>query len=494
LDKVQDKFTTQTLVMSKSNKLVFHSFEYNKLDSLQTMRSLAPSCPMLPTVLWDLRNIKAAIHIDYGGPDLHNEWVARNYKSLQGIFEGLGYPCYKGHFFGSKKSWEAVRSGQGLSQAKRAKLEDKGEPVIGQNCMEEFCCSTVATVYGLLHWNKRLSTQTSRDSSMTTLKGFLDSTLQGNLWTLWLDPDNSNLGEIANSGTHVLVSGSNILDCSGLAKAFPEIGSALGRTSAIRVINDLSALSFLVYQCIFSRKKSREELVYGDSSSDRGNNVSVQIHTLLKWLFGKTSSLFANLFWQLLVYVSCMVDLTGAVAESSADALDLPQPVGPMGRAARMPQAKKHLMAKIAAKSRLLRSGRAVAEALQLLRNDQEGFATLSANKWVAKLAWQYLHNAQAIMKLGLSEPIYSISWDATRLSKRDTLIATLYNSMLDKAIWCPPQVGFFVVRLPNRHSKGMCVGGLCCSKGSSVPVLWKGVVIQSGLFIEFYFLGVRRV
>ena len=91
LDKVQDKFTTKTLVMSKSNKLVFHSFEYNKLDSLLTMRSLAPSCPMLPTVFWDLRNIKAAINIDYGGPDLHNEWVARNYKSLKGIFEGLGY-------------------------------------------------------------------------------------------------------------------------------------------------------------------------------------------------------------------------------------------------------------------------------------------------------------------------------------------------------------------------------------------------------------------
>ena len=102
-------------------------------------------------------------------------------------------------------------------------------------------------------------------------------------------------------------------------------------------------------------------------------------------------------------------------------------------------------MAKIAAKSRLLRSGRAVAEALQLLRNDQEGFETLSANKWVAKLAWQYLHNAQAIIKLGLSEPIYSISWDATRLSKRDTLIATLYNAMLDKAIWCPPQVVFLL-------------------------------------------------
>mgnify|MGYP000208374926 CR=1 FL=1 len=97
-------------------------------------------------------------------------------------------------------------------------------------------------------------------------------------------------------------------------------------------------------------------------------------------------------------------------------------------------------------------------------------------------------------MKLGLREPIYSISWDATRLSKRDTLIATLYNAMLDKAIWCSPQVGFFVVRLPNKHRKGMCVGGLCCAKGSSVPVLWKGVVIQSGLLIEFYFHGVRRV
>ena len=126
LDNVQDKFTTQTLVMSKSNNLVFHSFEYNKLDSLLTMRSLAPSCPMLPTVFWDLRNIKAAINIDYGGPDLHNEWVARNYKSLKGIFEGLGYPCYKGHFSAARRVGRLSGADRGYHRQREQSLRIKG--------------------------------------------------------------------------------------------------------------------------------------------------------------------------------------------------------------------------------------------------------------------------------------------------------------------------------------------------------------------------------
>ena len=184
-------------------------------------------------------------------------------------------------------------------------------------------------------------------------------------------------------------------------------------------------------------------MVHGNAGMDRGHNVAIEIHALLKWLFSKTSSCFANLFWQLLCSISCAMEMSDAVVGASANAMELPVPMGPQGKAMRIPNAEKDMMANIAARSRLLRSGQAVADVLHLLREDQGKFESLSANKWVSVLSRQYLHLIETAMTFGVTEPIYSISWDASRLSKRDTRIATLYNSELDLPVWCPPQVCF---------------------------------------------------
>ena len=171
-----------------------------------------------------------------------------------------------------------------------------------------------------------------------------------------------------------------------------------------------------------------------------GANVAVQLPTLLKWLFKRTSALFAHLFWQVMAWICFAVDSSPDLARASDDPPNLPVAKGPMGRCQRIPDAKKFKIAKIAARGRLFRSDRAVCEALHLLRGDSEEVRMVSSNRWVGKLAWQYLHNAQKIMKFGFSEPVYGFAWDATRLSKRDTLIGCLWNGDLLKAVWCPQQ------------------------------------------------------
>ena len=199
-----------------------------------------------------------------------------------------------------------------------------------------------------------------------------------------------------------------------------------------------------VYDVI--RKDDRAELVYGDSSRDRGMNVAVKVSTLLKWLFKKTSHRFAHLFWQVLCWVCFFVDNSPELSRASDDPLDLPTAKGPQGRSGKIPEAKKFKIACIAARGKHFRSDRAVCEALHLLRGDSAGVRMVSSNRWVSKLGRQYLHNAQALMKLGLTQPVYGIAWDATRLSKRDTLIGCLWNGDIMKGVWCPQQAFFFIV------------------------------------------------
>ena len=163
--------------------------------------------------------------------------------------------------------------------------------------------------------------------------------------------------------------------------------------------------------------------------------------SVLKWLYGKTSSLYASPFWQMLVWLAFMIDFSGALSGSSSDPLDIPQHRGPMGKAQAVPKAKRWKVARIAAQGKLARSGRA---ALEILRELRPGFSAenvMTGNKWIQDLVWQYIHKLQRTFKMGACEMVYSLSWDATRMSKRDTLVCCIYNADLDIAAWAPPQV-----------------------------------------------------
>ena len=69
------------------------------------------------------------------------------------------------------------------------------------------------------------------------------------------------------------------------------------------------------------------------------------------------------------------------------------------------------------------------------------------ANKWTERLGFQYISALQDTFFLRPEvSQVYSITWDATRLSKKDTLLGITYNDDLEKAGLCPLQAGFFYV------------------------------------------------
>ena len=64
-----------------------------------------------------------------------------------------------------------------------------------------------------------------------------------------------------------------------------------------------------------------------------------------------------------------------------------------------------------------------------------------TANTWIEPLGFQYLHRTQEIFRFTTIEvPIYSLAWDATRLSSYDALATTMYNPGVELAVWPPPQ------------------------------------------------------
>ena len=188
------------------------------------------------------------------------------------------------------------------------------------------------------------------------------------------------------------------------------------------------------------RNATRAQLAEGDVDKSRGTNVAVKLIALLSWLYGKSSSLFSTPFWQLLHWMCFMIDQSGVVDAATSDPLLTAAPRGPTGRKLARPQAFKFKVATIAAQGKIARSGRGLMQIMQELLPGFEGERPESAKRYLAQLSWQYLHKLRRVYEFGKCVPIYSVSWDATRLSKRDTLIATIYNAALNLAAWMPPQ------------------------------------------------------
>ena len=116
------------------------------------------------------------------------------------------------------------------------------------------------------------------------------------------------LGVVPSTGVWVHMTGSTILDATPLVQVFPEIGKAL------------------------KSKAHRDELAVGDKDYGRGVAAAVGLVNLIRWLFGKTSSCYADAFWQLLVWLAIMVVGSTALSEASDDPLDFPGRVLPQGR------------------------------------------------------------------------------------------------------------------------------------------------------------------
>ena len=125
---------------------------------------------------------------------------------------------------------------------------------------------------------------------------------------------------------------------------------------------------------------------------------------------------------------------------ASTNPLDAPALIGPQGRVKAYSQAQKHTVAVMASHGAAFKSGQGVVKGMLALGRVWRGSAK-AANKWINPLALQYLRRVQDIFFFEkITIPVYSVAWDATRLSSYDALASTLYNVGLDLAAWMPPQ------------------------------------------------------
>ena len=150
-----------------------------------------------------------------------------------------------------------------------------------------------------------------------------------------------------------------------------------------------------------------------------------------------------SLFWCVIFNLAWAIEHSTEIADSSENPFDAPTYVGPKGKQRKMSAGQKFKMATLAAENRVFHSGAAVAEGMELLGKKFMECAR-TGNKWSEPLAFQYLHTLQETFRFMLDRvPIFSLAWDATRLSHMDVLATTIYSPLLNLAGWCPPQAVF---------------------------------------------------
>ena len=171
-----------------------------------------------------------------------------------------------------------------------------------------------------------------------------------------------------------------------------------------------------------------------------GNDFPMRLRSLLKWLIKLVDPEAQSLFWCILFSMSFAIDTSSEVCQSSDNLLDMPVLVGPKGRVKTLDSAQKTTIAKIASKGEVYKSGQSVVTGMELLGKHWYGSAK-TANKWIEPLGFQYSHRTQEIFRCTTIEvPIYSLAWDATRLSSYDALATTMYNPGVELAVWARPQ------------------------------------------------------
>ena len=141
-----------------------------------------------------------------------------------------------------------------------------------------------------------------------------------------------------------------------------------------------------------------------------------------------------------------LIDSSGFLKEGSDNPLNLQDCVGPKGKAMPISTSKKTKVAKLAAAGDIFKSGRAVLRAMGIISGGSmaSGVDDASANKWLSPLCFQYLHCLQESFDFRVClDNIFSVAWDATRLSHKVTLMAAIYDHSLQNAAWMPPMVQF---------------------------------------------------
>ena len=179
-----------------------------------------------------------------------------------------------------------------------------------------------------------------------------------------------------------------------------------------------------------------------------GVPVSIPLMRLLLFLIGKVDIGAKAIFFGFLFWLAVVIDNCDFLAGASHDPFDAPELYGPSGRTRRIPVLKKTKVAKMAAGGKVFKSCSAVIKGMKLLKSVKamsDKDTSHSANKWIVPYAYKYLNATRNVFKMdGVEVPIYHLSWDATTMSRKDSLITAIYHPSLELAAWCPPQVTQF--------------------------------------------------
>ena len=76
----------------------------------------------------------------------------------------------------------------------------------------------------------------------------------------------------------------------------------------------------------------------------------------MKWLHSKRDEAVQSIFWSLLFAIAMLIDYSGFLREGSDNPLDLPDFVGPKGKAMTNSTSKKTKVAKLAAAGDIFKS------------------------------------------------------------------------------------------------------------------------------------------
>ena len=173
----------------------------------------------------------------------------------------------------------------------------------------------------------------------------------------------------------------------------------------------------------------------------------VGLRQVLCYLIGRVNPEAQAIFWSIIFWIGRCIDLSESVGSATQDSMAMPDLVGVKGRSLKIPERFKRRVVELAAAGDVFKSGHGVLRGRKLMgvlqrHKDVGEHSAKSGNKWIAPHTMKYLGMTRDVFALSAAkEPVYSVAWDATRLSGLETLCATMYMPSKALACWLPPQV-----------------------------------------------------
>ena len=166
-----------------------------------------------------------------------------------------------------------------------------------------------------------------------------------------------------------------------------------------------------------------------------------KVGNLLCWLDGMKNQPATDLLRKNIVWLQVTAEYGDWWDGLSDDPLDSSLHAGQSGKARRTSHKFREAVAREAAQGEHGRSGKKVLKLIKRFRHYKKDvpFADAVANRWVEPSVRRYWGQLQVVMQ-SATQPVYSLAWDATRLSGDDLLFSSMYAPSVQKACWCAPK------------------------------------------------------